>query len=192
MPKENFDALFNLLVTNTPLSVKDKNLISEKLKSKPELTAHFLFECTLLRSNEIEAIINKLINLGAFNEITINQSVTKKVVNTQLTYSVSYLLLSNLEGREILRKNTTLCALIGEKLSPDLLNQFVGDTHEGTLYYLLTDEIGKTILNEYPALKDKIDKNLLSRQITLGPHRENCLQDLYDKMFSLPAPSMRL
>ena len=179
--------LFNYLLDD---SGKNEDLIREKLLNTPQLMAYFLWECKF--SSNTETIINKLSDLNVFTEITINQSIIKKIANRQENYSVSYLLLSTLEGRKTLNKNPKLCELIDEKLSEDFLKQFIhDDTHEGTLYYLLDVEIGKKILTNYPSLKDKImhNKNLLLRPIISGEHKGKSLHDLYDALF--PSVSTR-
>ena len=161
---------------------KKKYLIACALKIWPELMAYFLWES--IQIAKLQTIVQTLIKLKAFNEITINQSISKKIGNDLHYYSIAYLLLGNVEGRKILKADGSLCELIGEKLSSNLLNQFLHEnTHEGTLYYLLTDELGKEILSKHQSLKEKIDEATLSKQIDLGPYLGHSLQDLHDKIY---------
>lgn len=181
------DHLFNLLNTEF-LSDAVKYLITEELNNNPELMVDFLYNCTVLKSHEIKANLNKLIDLQVFNNQTIKQSVSKQIFNTQQTYSVIYLLLSNAENREVLKENPLLCHLIGEELSEDLLKQFKDDTHEGVLYYLLTDKLGKEILKKHTHLQRKISQidktdNILSKQIVNGPYKGQSFRDLYELLF---------
>ncbi len=115
------DYLFNLLNTSEFLSQTVKYLISYELNNNPELMVDFLYSCTALKSHEIKTNLNKLIDLQAFNDRTIKQSVSKQIFDTQKTCSVIYLLLSNAENREVLKENPLLCDLIAEGLSEDLL-----------------------------------------------------------------------
>ena len=171
MPTENLpDILFSLLRDNSSFSTIEKKSIVDELTNTPELLAYFLWKCTLASTEEIETIIKKLIDLEAFNKTTINQIfVSNTFFNRQQLYSVSYLLLSNAEGRKILKENQSLRDLIGEELSESLLNQFVSkDTHEGTLYYLLTDPLGQEILKKHIKLQEKIFEIDKSDQIHKG------------------------
>ncbi len=184
----NSDYLFNQLNTSEFLSPTVKYLISQKLNNNPELMVDFLYSCTALKSHEIKANLNKLIDLQAFNDQTIKQSVCKQIYHTQQTYSVIYLLLSNAENREVLKENPALCELIGEGLSEDLLKQFKDDTHEGVLYYLLTDKLAQEILKKHTHLQRKISQinktdNILSKQIVNGPYKGQSFYDLYERLF---------
>lgn len=183
--------LFNLLTKQLDA---DTRLILNELERKPELMAYFLWKCTVSSfSTELGVVVSNLINLQAFNEITINQAITKKLANIQQIHSASYLLLSNLEAREVLKTNTDLSDLIGEKLSANLLNQFVhAETHEGTLYYLLADEVGQKILVNHPNLKDRINHTSLSKTIISGQQKGKSLRVLYNELFApITTPNFR-
>jgi hypothetical protein len=92
-----------------------------------------------------------------------------------------------LEGREILQKNIILQTLIGKNLSKEIVNQPVDDTHDGILYYLLTDPIGQQLLKDYPDLKAKINPASLEQAIKTGPQKGETLQNLYNKLFPTEA-----
>jgi hypothetical protein len=181
------DYLFNLLTNSEFLSDDIKDLISKELINTPKLLVDFLYNSTFLKSEEIKANLNKLINLQAFNDQTIQQSASKQIFNTQQNYSVIYLLLASAENRDILKENPALCDLIGEKLSEDLLKQFKYDSHEGILYYLLTNELGQEILKHTVLQKkiEQIDKTdgILSKQIVNGPYKGRSFCDLYEHLF---------
>lgn len=193
MPTENLpDTFFSLLKNNSLFSNIEKKSIVNELNNTPELLAYFLWKCTLATTEEIETVIKKLIDLEAFNKTTINQIfVSNTFFNRQQLYSVSYLLLSNAEGRKILKENQSLRDLIGEELSENHIKQFVHqNTHEGVLYYLLADEeVGQKLLKEYPNFREKIDKivsldkTVLAKQIADGPHKGQSLGDLYELIF---------
>lgn len=194
MPTENldYDSLFSLLINNTLLTNTEKDLIVDELKNTPKSIAYFLWKCTLESTDKIETVINRLIELNAFNEITINQtySISQKFLDKQQIFSVPYLLISNAEGRNTLKENELLRKLIGKYLSLDILKQCVHkDTHDGTLYYLLTDELGKQILKQYTILQENIskildsDKTLLSKEILDGPHKGQSFGNLYEYIF---------
>ncbi|WP_342146482.1 hypothetical protein [Rickettsiella endosymbiont of Aleochara curtula] len=189
MPTEKScrDSLFGLLKATAPLSDTDKHLIRKELKNTSQLIAYFLWRSTSISTDKIETIFNNLIDLDAFDKITLNQTFSQKFLDRQQVYSVSYLLLSSAEGRKILNENQSLCDLIGENLSENLLKQFVHkDTHEGTLYYLLTSEVGNKILSEYSSLRDKIDPSVLAKQIVDGPEKGVSFGDLYKRIFPDP------
>lgn len=190
MPTENSDrdSLFSLLKA-MPLLDTEKNLIVKELKNTPQSLAYFLWKCTSISTDKIEIIFQNLIDLKAFDKITINQTFHQKFLDRQQVYSVSYLLLSNAEGRKTLKENHSLCDLIGEELSENLLNQFVHkDTYEGTLYYLLTDPLGQEILKKHIKLQEKIieiDKSeqILLKRIDDGPNEGQSFQDFYKCIF---------
>jgi|GEM_PF-3243451 hypothetical protein len=198
MPTENSDrdALFNLLKA-VPLLNSEKNLIVEELKNTPQSLAYFLWKCTSISTEKIEIIFRNLVDLNAFNKTTISQTFQQKFLDRQQVYSVSYLLLSNAEGRKTLKENYFLCDLIGEDLSENLINQFVNkDKYEGTLYYLLTDPLGQEILKKHIKLQEKIieinkTEQILSKIIDDGPHIGQSFQDFYKRIFpELPEKSI--
>ena len=189
--KENLSFIF---LDN--FTTKKQKLILYALKIQPQLMAYFLRNS--IQTCQLKLIVKKLTDIkGAFNEITINQFITHTTANQQEFNSVSYLLLSNVEGREILKENSALCTLIGERLSEDSLKQFVNQTtHKGTLYYLLTDEeVGQKILKNHKNLRDKmsyIGKTLLSKQIIDGPDKGQTLQNLYNQVINSTSLTKRL
>lgn len=188
--KNNHTQLFQLLRSDDCDIVKEKNLISTALENQPGLLAYFLNECNSLSSTKIEVVLKNLIKLKAFNAITINQSIVVDTTPAQ-RYSVSYLLLSSVEGRKILNENPQLCDLIGEELTIDQLQQFVnGTSYDGILYYLLTDEVGREILKKHSTLQEKvleIDEEpykILSIEITGGPHKGKVFRDLFENLLT--------
>lgn len=182
--------LFELLSSDDCDFDKEKNLISTALENQPGLLAYFLNECNSLSSAKIEVVLKNLIKLKAFNAITINQSIAVDTTPAQ-HHSVSYLLLSSVEGRKILNENPQLGDLIGEELTIDQLQQFVNGTrYDGILYYLLTDEVGREILKKHATLQEKILKideepcKILSREITGGPHKGKVFRDLFENILT--------
>ncbi len=174
-----------------PLMTKD-NLVSKKdyliafsLKIWPDLMVYFLWQS--IQISKLQIVVEKLIKLKCFNEITINQLISKKNGDELHHHSISYLLLDSVDGRKILSDNILLRELIGETLSKNILNQFLHEnTHKGTLYYLLISEVGNKILSEYSNLRDKIDPIALSKQIVDGPEKGVSFGDLYKRIFPDP------
>lgn len=167
---------------------KKQKLVLFALKIQPQLMPYILNYS--IQTSQLKTIVKRLMDIkGAFNEKTINAFITYKTANQQELSSVSYMLLFNVEGREILKENKALRTLIGEKLSETSLKQFVNQTtHKSTLYYLLTDEdVGQKILKNHTCLQEKISfiGETLSKKIIDGPDKGYSLQDLYNKVFDL-------
>lgn len=169
-------------MTKDNLVLKKDYLIAFALKIWPDLMAYFLWQS--IQTSKLQMVVQRLIKLKSFNEITINQLISKKNGDELYHHSISYLLLNSVDGRRILSDSISLRELIGEKLSTNLLNQFSHEnTYKGTLYYLLTTEVGKQILKQYSSLRDKIDPISLAKQIADGPHKGQFLGDLYGLIF---------
>lgn len=174
-----------------PFKPKKEKLIVCALNTQPQRMAYFLRES--IKESMLAHIVKKLLDIGAFNETTINQAISEKVIHQEQFYSVSYLLLSNVEGRTILKENPALRRLIGEKLAEEYIQQFLcPNRHEGTLYYLLSDEVGRGIVVQYSSLQEKIkklDKTVLTRTIVNGPNQGKTLESFYKELFPDAASS---
>ncbi len=188
---------YNYILNDNITPKKDK-LILYALKVYPELMAYFLWQA--MQTSCLGNVIQQLIDLDAFDEITLNQSISKKIGEQHevYIYTVTYLLLANAEGRKKLEETPKL-RLLFRHLTEEHLKQFVHkNTHKGILYYLLiNEEAGQKILKENQKLQKimnetSIQELLQSTRIIDGPSKGLFLWDLYKPLLpNLPASFSR-